>query len=164
MIKDSTDESVIRMNKMIFMSLLLNVGVLVPVSSGILTDAAWMTDVVGEFTPARGILLSIYLAILVVSVALLLVRREPMLVAPLFLIQAVYKLTTPITVGSITNPVVISNLFIAAFHSWTLSLIYPHIKHTFSNKAPSEIQNPSENVPILQSGDSKLMVYILPHV
>jgi hypothetical protein len=58
----------------------------------------------------------------VVSIGLLF-KREPMLVAPLLLLQVIYKLTTPCTVGSFTNPVVISNVAIALFHLITLSLI-----------------------------------------
>jgi hypothetical protein len=46
-----------------------------------------------------------------------------MLVAPLLLVQVLYKLTTPFTVGSFANPVVISNLVIAALHLTTLGLI-----------------------------------------
>jgi hypothetical protein len=76
----------------------------------------------GTATAARGILLSVYGAILIVSTVLLL-RQEAMLVAPLLLVQVVYKLTTPLTVGSLQNPVVISNIVIAAVHLATLSLI-----------------------------------------
>jgi hypothetical protein len=36
----------------------------------------------------------------------------------------IYKVTTPITVGRISNPVVISNLFIAALHVVTLASIF----------------------------------------
>jgi hypothetical protein len=53
----------------------------------------------------------------------LLFKRQPMLVAPLLLVQVLYKLTTPFTVGSFTNPVVISNVVIAAVHLMTLGLI-----------------------------------------
>lgn len=58
----------------------------------------------------------------VVSVGLLF-RRDPLLVAPLLLVQVLYKFTTPFTVGTIANPVVISNLVIAALHLTTLGLI-----------------------------------------
>jgi hypothetical protein len=54
---------------------------------------------------------------------MLLFRPEAMLVAPLLLVQVIYKLTTPFTVGSFENPVVISNVLIAAVHLATLSLI-----------------------------------------
>jgi hypothetical protein len=48
------------------------------------------------------------------------------MVAALLLVQVIYKLTTPFTVGSFTNPVVLSNLAIAAFHSGTLAVIWNH--------------------------------------
>jgi uncharacterized membrane protein len=73
---------------MVVLSLLVNVAVLVPVCVGLLTNASWTTSAYGEATPARAILLSIYLAIGLVSV-LLLVRREPKAVAALLLVQAV---------------------------------------------------------------------------
>jgi uncharacterized membrane protein (DUF441 family) len=110
------------MRTMILLSLLINVAVLVPVSAGLLVDASWVVRGYGDPSPARGILLSIYVAILAVS-AWLLLEREPMLVAPLLLVQVAYKLTTPITVGSLANPVVMSNLVVAAVHLVTLLLI-----------------------------------------
>jgi hypothetical protein len=69
--------------------------------------------------PARGVLLTVYLAIAVAS-ALLLVVDEPRGVAALLGVQVVCKLLTPLTVGSLRNPVVRSNLAIAAVHSATL--------------------------------------------
>ena len=110
------------MKKMILASLLTNVAVLIPVCVSMLLDASWVTEEYGMANPARGVLLSVYGAILVVSIGLLF-KREPKLVAPLLLVQALYKLTTPFTVGSFTNPVVISNLVIAAMHLTTLGLI-----------------------------------------
>ncbi len=110
------------MRKMIRLSLLLNIAVLIPVCLGLLLDAAWVVHAYGTATAARGILLSVYGAILIVSTVLLF-RQEAMLVAPLLLVQVVYKLTTPLTVGSLQNPVVISNIVIAAVHLATLSLI-----------------------------------------
>jgi hypothetical protein len=110
------------MRKMIRLSLLLNIAVLIPVCLGLLLDAAWVVHAYGTASAARGILLSVYGAILIVSTVLLF-RQEAMLVAPLLLVQVVYKLTTPLTVGSLQNPVVISNIVIAAVHLATLSLI-----------------------------------------
>jgi hypothetical protein len=111
------------MRVMITLSLLLNIAVLVPVCTGLITNANWALASYGEATAARGILLSVYLAIGLVS-ALLLVIRDPKLVAALLLVQVVYKLTTPMTVGTIANPIVASNLGIAAFHAVTLALIW----------------------------------------
>jgi len=58
------------MRLMVFLSLLINVAVLLPVCVGLLTNASWTTSAYGEATPARAILLSIYLAIGLVSVLL----------------------------------------------------------------------------------------------
>ncbi len=111
------------MRLMVVLSLLINVAVLLPVCAGLLTDASWTTSAYGEWTPARAILLSIYLAIGLVSV-LLLVRREPKAVAALLLVQVLYKVTTPLTVGTLANPVVVSNLVIAGFHTATLMCLW----------------------------------------
>lgn len=104
---------------MLLVSLCLNILVLIPVCWGLASRAKWADAAWGEQTPARGILLSIYLAILIGSVALLLIR-SPMLATPLLAIQVLYKVTTPLTVRSFRNPVVLSNLGIAAIHTGTL--------------------------------------------
>ena len=111
------------MKKLIVLSLLLNIAVLVPVCVGLITDANWCQFGYGEMTTARGILLSIYLSILLVS-CLFLVFRNPSSVAALLLVQILYKLTTPVTVGTLQDPVVISNLGIAIFHTVTLVVIW----------------------------------------
>ena len=111
------------MRAMILSSLSLNILVLVPVCLSIAFKADWALAAYGPATPARGILLSIYVAILVCSAALL-AKPTAAMVAALLLVQVVYKLTTPFTVGTINNPVVISNLAIAAFHSLTLWTIW----------------------------------------
>ena len=125
------------MKKMILASLLLNVFVLIPVCFSLMTNQPWAVEMLGAFTPARGFLLSLWGTILVVSLGLLF-KREPMLVAPLFLLQIIYKLTTPFTVGSFTNPVVISNVAIALFHLITLSLIIRALQRTASSLHPAE--------------------------
>ena len=102
------------MDLMITLSLLLNIAVLVPVCGGLLTNAKWAVDVYGDATPARGILLSVYIAIGSISL-LLLVLHDPKPTAALLLVQVIYKVLTPLTVGRLTNPVVISNLCIATF-------------------------------------------------
>ena len=106
-------------------SLVLNILVLIPVCSGILLKANWAVDSYGVETPARGILLSIYLAILIFS-ALLLFKFDPKFVMALLSVQIIYKLLSPFMVGTFTNPVIISNLFIALFHSysvWKITLV-----------------------------------------
>jgi len=55
---------------------------------------------------------------------LLLLAPEPRAVGALLLVQVVYKLTTPVTVGTLFNPVVVSNLGIAAFHTATIVTIF----------------------------------------
>ena len=105
---------------MLDLSLGLNVAVLIPVCIGLLWNATWTQAAFGAPTPARGILLSIYGAILVVSAGLL-VSGQTAQAVPLLWIQVVYKITTPLTVGTFRNPVVISNLGIAAFHIATIA-------------------------------------------
>jgi hypothetical protein len=111
------------MKMMMRLSLVVNVLVLTPVCWGLLLNAAWVSHGYGEFSAARGILLSIYAAILLVSLGLLW-KTAPIAVASLLLIQVIYKLTTPLTVGTLDNPVVISNLIIAAIHAATLLTIH----------------------------------------
>lgn len=111
------------MNLMIKLSLALNVLVLVPVCISLLGNADWTLSAYGPPSPARGILLSIYLAILVVSVGLLF-KPVPAMVAALLIVQIVYKVTTPFTVGMLANPVVLSNLAIAAVHAATVATIF----------------------------------------
>lgn len=108
---------------MIFISLGLNLAVLVPVCSGLFVNAAWAEGAYGGPTPARSILLAVYLSIAGVSL-LLLFRPDPRMVAALLLVQVVYKLATPFVVGTLKNPVVVSNIAISAVHIVTLSLIW----------------------------------------
>jgi hypothetical protein len=111
------------MKTMIYISLALNTLVLLPIIVLMFVKAPIVDETWGSFSPARGILMSIYFAILVVSVALLFLP-VPALVAALLLVQVIYKVTTPFTVGEISHPVVISNLAIAAFHIATLITIF----------------------------------------
>ncbi len=110
------------MDWLITLSLVLNVAVLIPVCASIIAKARWTDTAYGPPSPARGILLSIYLAILLVSAALLL-RPVAEMVAALLIVQIVYKVTTPITVRNFANPVVLSNLAIAAVHAVTVHAI-----------------------------------------
>lgn len=108
---------------MLIASLLLNIAVLIPVCLALALDRPRLRKVAGPFTPARGILLSIYFSILVTSAALLWLQ-DPKFVAALLAVQVIYKITTPITVQTVRNPIVISNLFIAAFHAVTLYTLF----------------------------------------
>ncbi|HSM65063.1 MAG TPA: hypothetical protein VK860_02040 [Ilumatobacteraceae bacterium] len=114
---------------MIKLSLALNIAVLVPIGTGLALDTGWVGRAYGESTQARGILLSIYLAIAVLSLVLL-IRPDRRMTTALLLVQVIYKVTTPFTVGTLQNPVVISNLAIAAVHTATLVLILRTQKST----------------------------------
>ena len=114
-----------RMNSLIYASLIANIAVLTPIvilmaMKSHVIDEAW-----GIFTEARGILFAIYLSILIVSIALV-VAPVPAFVAALLIVQVIYKVATPFTVGRFKNPVVISNLIISVLHIFTLV-------HIFSN-------------------------------
>lgn len=111
------------MKTLIYVSLALNIAVLIPIVILMAIRSPIVDETWGGFTAARGILMSIYLSILVVSV-LLLFNPVPAFVAALLLVQVIYKLTTPFTVGMISNPVVISNLAISAVHIVTLVVIF----------------------------------------
>lgn len=104
---------------LITLSLLVNCIVLIPVCFLLLIDHPRIVDVFGESTPARGVLLSIYTAILLSSIALV-YRKDTSSVSTLLFIQVLYKITTPFTVGDIQNPVVIANLIVAGIHTVTL--------------------------------------------
>jgi hypothetical protein len=114
------------MKTMIRISLAVNILVLIPIVFGMaigspIIDRAW-----GEFSESRGILASIYFALLVLS-SILIVKTIPVFVVPLLATQVIYKITTPFTVGTMLNPVVISNLGIAALHLVTLWVIYKNL-------------------------------------
>ena len=110
------------MKLMIILSLAVNILVLAPVSYGIATGAPWADDAYGAASPARGIVLAMYTAILLASIAFLF-KPVPAAVAALLAIQIIYKVLTPVTVGSFANPVVTANLAIAALHAVTLGFI-----------------------------------------
>lgn len=111
------------MKKMIRLSLSLNVLVLAPILVGMAIGSSRIDFAWGEFTAARGILASIYFALLVLS-AILLFKTIPVFVVPLLATQVIYKITTPFTVGTLLNPVVISNLAISVLHLATLWVIF----------------------------------------
>lgn len=104
---------------MITASLLLNLAVLIPVCLGLIMDAERVEKTAGVFTPARGVLLAMYLTIAITSL-LLLFLNEPKWVFALLFLQIVYKVLTPFTVKTLKNPIVISNLGIALFHCITV--------------------------------------------
>lgn len=105
---------------------MLNIAVLVPVTLGMITNPEFASNTFGAQTPARGILLSVYLAILATSFCLLFLP-DPKVVATVLLLQILYKITTPFTVGLVAHPVVLSNLAISCFHALTVSVILVHL-------------------------------------
>lgn len=123
---------------MLIVSLLLNIVVLVPVVTVLVLSARrgdggparypW-----GVRTPARDILLAIYVSILIASIALLAavatigpsVALEAAAVS-LFVVQIIYKVLTAVTVqDALRNPVVLSNLGIAVVHGITVATLVP---------------------------------------
>ena len=111
------------MQTLMTLSLAVNILVLVPIVvlmsiKSPLVDEAW-----GPFSAARGILFSIYYTLLSASIVLVIIPI-PAFIAALLLVQVIYKITTPVTVGRLQNPVVLSNLVIAALHSVTLVSIF----------------------------------------
>lgn len=86
-------------------------------TAGKITDQAWGAD-----GPARRILTAVYLSILLVSVALLF-KPVPTAVLALLLVQILYKVAAPFFVGTVSNPVVITNLVVAAVHIATCVLL-----------------------------------------
>ncbi len=111
------------MRAMIYLSLTLNLLVLIPVCGGLLANAAWVDNAYGAPSAARQILLCVYLSIALMS-TLLLFRPDPRMIATLLLLQVVYKLSTPFLVGTLRNPVVLSNIGISMVHAVTLVFIW----------------------------------------
>ncbi len=111
------------MKTMIRVSLGLNILVLSPIVLGMVIGSPIIDRAWEEFTASRGILTSIYFALLVLS-TILIIKTIPVFVVPLLATQVIYKVTTPFTVGTLLNPVVISNLAIALLHLVTLWVIF----------------------------------------
>lgn len=120
---------------MIVVSLVVNIAVLLVVGGSLIVQAGWVRTAYGDRSPARDILLAMYLAILASSLILLVgelwLRATWMLGAVIALlgVQVVYKLLTALTVQSaLRNPVVISNLGIAAVHMLTIAVSIPMLQ------------------------------------
>ena len=104
---------------MLTLSLLLNILVLIPICYLMLTNNVRIVETLGEFNPARGILLAMYSTILLGSIYLLINPNNQFAIA-LLLMQIVYKFLTPLTVKTLKHPFVISNVLIAVLHIWTV--------------------------------------------
>ena len=117
---------------MVRLSLAANIAILLAVCTVLIafSDAEPVVHVWGPRTDGRGILLSVYFAILLASAMLLALHTvsadkaaaEHMVVA-LLAVQILYKISTPITAGP-ANPVAISNLAISALHAATLYFLW----------------------------------------
>ena len=108
---------------MLLVSLILNILVLIPICYLMLTNNFRMVKTLGEFNPARGILLAIYATILLGSIYLLIFPDTKFAIA-LFIVQIGYKLLTPFTVKTIKHPFVISNILIAIVHVVTVYTLH----------------------------------------
>ena len=121
---------------MLCLSLVINKLVLVPMTRSLLGDTGAMLAVYGPRAPARDILLSVYLAILVASVGLLALvsidatrDASQWAGAGLLCVQVIYKaLTIQLVDGGVppgwsSNPVVRSTTAIALVHFVSLATI-----------------------------------------
>lgn len=113
---------------MIAASLILNLIILVPVTTALMRQRPGMDIVFGADTPARRILLSIYLAIAVISALLLwgVVAQSGLAriyAQSLIGMQIVYKVLTIPLVG-LSNTVVRFNIAVTVFHSVSLASFF----------------------------------------
>jgi hypothetical protein len=113
---------------MLAVSLWLNIVVLVPVLLVLARNRAAAANAWGQDTPARRILASIYAAILVASIVLVLLSSATTTdIIPwtqtLLAVQVIYKALSAFAVG-LRNPVVLSNIGIALIHSATLATLW----------------------------------------
>lgn len=109
---------------MLYLSLIVNIVVLVPLLIAFWRDTAAMEEFFGPDTAARRILTCLYASVLLASIALLPANIAGLgsgmaWTQVLFILQVVYKLMTIVTVG-LQNPVVKANAALAALHSATL--------------------------------------------
>ena len=105
---------------MIPLALVINILVLATLCLALIREQPAMDAAYGPDTPARGILIAMYLTILGLSVLALVAPLPLAAVQTLVAFQVIYKLTTALTVG-LSNPVVRANLAIAAFHAVALA-------------------------------------------
>jgi hypothetical protein len=110
---------------MITASLLINILVLIPVCSGLILKVSRFDFVFGIDSTARQILSSIYLAILLMSLVILLFPgKTSEFLIPLLSIQVFYKLSSVMLIKNKKTPVLWFNLVIAIFHSITIFYIF----------------------------------------
>ena len=113
----------------LIVSLCLNCLILIPLCFALITRPENMVDVYGVNTPARGILLCVYLSIAALSLVLLAMlgsgytAQAQSWAIPLLALQVTYKLLTVPTIG-LANPVAVTNLFVAAVHIGTVTVLF----------------------------------------
>jgi hypothetical protein len=105
-------------------ALIVNLVVLVPVTVLLLVGGRFTVSWWGQITPSRGILLAVYLSFISSSVLFLFWPLEPAIIT-LLALQITYKILSAFTVRVMSNPVVIANLLVAAFHTGALVLTLP---------------------------------------
>ena len=113
--------------RMVNLSQILNIVVLIPVISVMLLNIVQIEGVWGENQPSRQILVSIYIAILISSIGLYLLKGQTKVIVAvtIFTMQIIYKtLTAFLVVDALTNPVVLSNLAINLVHLSTLVIVF----------------------------------------
>jgi hypothetical protein len=118
-----------KVHQMIQISTILNINnvVLIPVISVILLDLEFVERAWGPNQASRQILVSIYIAILAASVALLFLKGHSKIsiAVTVFPMQIIYKtLTAILVVNAFTNPVVLSNFAIKIVHVLTLFTVF----------------------------------------
>ena len=117
----------LNVKRMVTISTILNIVVLIAVISVILLDIDRVERFWGINQASRQILTSIYIAILVASIALFFLKDKPKLIVAttIFSMQIIYKtLTAFLVVNALTNPVVLSNLAITIVHLLTIYTIF----------------------------------------
>ncbi len=106
---------------MLIAALIVNLVVLVPVTVLLLVGGRFAVSWWGQVTPSRSILLAVYLSFISASVLFLFWPLEPAIIT-LLALQITYKILSAFTVRVMSNPVVIANLLVAAFHTAALVL------------------------------------------
>lgn len=102
-------------------ALWLNIALLVPVVAVLLFIPRLAIRLYGNQTPARGVVLALYLTLIAASVLFLVWPLEPGIIT-LLAVQISYKVLSAFTIRVLTNPLVIGNLLIAAIQTGLLVL------------------------------------------
>lgn len=102
-------------------ALWLNIAVLVPVVTVMLFVPRLAIRLYGQVTPARGVVLALYLTLIATSVLFLVWPLEPGIIT-LLAVQVSYKVLSAFTIRVLTSPLVIGNLLIAAIQTGLLVL------------------------------------------